>query len=159
MPDKIKKPVLVKELDQHFEPRDALKETPIPIERRFHVAADREPQIKTRLERLDRGDGRPQWEVVVEINGVRAGGRALPPALKGEATKIDKRRISEEELAKHLTGFVPEHLGFNATPRDILKSVKRIRPPESKRRVATTVFGADNRRAFQDTTYPWSTVG
>ena len=159
MPDDIQRPVPVKELDQHFEARGALKETPIAIERRFHVAADREPEIKTRLERLDRGDGRPQWEVIVEIDGVRAGGRSLPSALKGEATMIVERQISEEELAKHLTGFVPEHLGFNATPLDILKSVKRIRPAESKRRVATTVFGAENRRAFQDTTYPWSTVG
>jgi len=156
MADEIQRPIPVKELDQHFEPRGAVKETPITIERRFHIAADREPEIKTRLERLDRGDDRPQWEVIVEIDGIRAGGRSLPPALKGEATEIVERQISEEELAKHLTGFVPEHLGFNATPLDILKSVKRIRPAESKRRVATTVFGADNRRAFQDTTYPWS---
>jgi len=159
MADEIQRPIPVKELDQHFEPRGALKETHITIERRFHIAADREPEIKTRLERLDRGDDRPQWEVIVEIDGIRAGGRSLPPALKGEATEIVERQISEEELAKHLTGFVPEHLGFNATPLDILKSVKRIRPAESKRRVATTVFGADNRRAFQDTTYPWSTIG
>ncbi|MBA3256165.1 MAG: hypothetical protein H0T64_05890, partial [Pyrinomonadaceae bacterium] len=149
----------MKELDQHFKPRGPLKETPIAIERHFHIAADRKPQVKTRLERIDRGDGQPQWEVIVEIDGVRAGGRALPPALKGRASKIKKRRISEDQLAQQLTGYVPDHLGFNATPRERLKSVKRIRPAMSRRRVATTVFGTDTRRAFQDTTYPWSTVG
>lgn len=157
MPDK--KPVPFKELDKYFKPRGALKDKPIALERRFHVAADKKPQVKTRIERIDRGDGRPQWEVVVDIDGVRAGGRALPAALKGKATKIEKRQISEADLNKHLTAYVPDHLGFNATPLQLLKSLKTIRPPVDERRVATTIFGADNRRAFQDTNYPWSTVG
>lgn len=156
---RIERPVPFKDLDKHFEARPALKETPISLERRFHVAADRKPKVTTRLERVDRGDGKAHWEVVVDIDGVRAGGRGLPAALKGEATKIDKRRIPEAELAQHLTGFIPEHLGFNAKPLQQLKSETRIRPPSSERRVATTVFGTDNRRAFQDTSYPWSTVG
>ena len=37
--------------------------------------------------------------------------------------------------------------------------MKRIRQVLSEPRIATTVFDPDNRRAFQDTTYPWSTVG
>jgi V8-like Glu-specific endopeptidase len=156
---RIQTPIPVNKLDQHFKPRGALKETPIALERRFHIAAERKPQVKARIERIDRGDGQPHWEVIVEIDGVRAGGRALPPALKGKATKIGKRRISEDELAQQLTGFVPDHLGFNATPRVQLKSILSIRPPVRNRRVATTVFGTDNRRAFQDTSYPWSTIG
>lgn len=159
MPSNIQRPVPVKELNQHFKPRGAIKVTPIALERRFHVAADCEPHVKTRLERIDRGDDKPHWEVIVEIDGVRAGGRALPPALKGQASNIEKRRISEDQLAQHLTSYVPDHLGFNATPQERLKSLQRIRPPMSDRRVATTIFGTDNRRAFQDTTYPWSTVG
>ena len=159
MPDNIQPPVPFKELDQHFKARAALKDTPITLERRFHVAADREPDVKTRLERVDRGDGQPHWEVIVDIDGVRAGGRALPPRLKGKATKVGKRVISEEKLAQQLTGFIPDHLGFSATPLAQLKSLKSIRPPVGSRRVATTVFGTDDRRAFQDTSYPWSTVG
>ncbi len=87
MPEPVDKPVPAKELDKHFKPRGALKKTPIALERRFHVAADREPQINTRLERVDRGDGQRYWEVIVDIDGVSAGGRALPPALKGRATQ------------------------------------------------------------------------
>lgn len=97
--------------------------------------------------------------MIVDIDGVRAGGRALPPALKGQASKIEKRRFSEDELAQQLPGYVPDHLGFNATPRKRMKSFQTIRPAMSRRRVATTVFGTDNRLVFQDTTYPWSTVG
>lgn len=159
MPDHIQKPVPVRELDQYFKPRGALKETPINIEHRFHIAADGKPQVKTRLERIDRGDGQPHWEVIVDIDGVRAGGRALPPALKGQASKIENRQLSEDELAQYLTSYIPDHLGFNATPREQMKSVKRILPATSDRRVATTIFGTDNRRAFRDTTYPWSTIG
>lgn len=52
------------------------QETPITLERRFHIVADREPEVKTRLERVRRGDGEPFWEVIVEVDGVRVGGRA-----------------------------------------------------------------------------------
>lgn len=159
MPDQIAKPIPVRELDSVFKTRGPLKETPIAIERRFHVAADREPEIKTRIERIDRGDGKPHFEVVVDIAGVSAGARAVPPALKGEASKRERRQVTEDQLARQLTAFVPDHLGFNALPLQRATAVQRIRPPERERRVATTVFGADNRRLFQDTAYPWSTIG
>lgn len=159
MSARIPKPVSIKELDQYFKTRNALNEKPISLERRFHIAADREPQVKTRIERVDRGNGSVDWEVIVEVDGVHAGARALPQALKGKAIKIENRRINEDQLTEYLTGFVPDHLGFSATPQQLLKSIKRIRPVSSTRRVATTIFGADNRQAFQDTTYPWSTIG
>ena len=159
MPNAIQRPIPVKELGRHFKARCAVNEKPLAIERRFHVAAERKPQVEARLERIDRGRGQSSWEVIVNISGVEAGGRALPPALKGRAIKIGKRKVSEELLAQHLTGYVPDHLGFNSTPKQLVKSVKSIRPVTSDRRVATTIFGTDDRRAFQDTTYPWSTVG
>lgn len=159
MQNYVQKPVPAKELDKQFKPRGAVKKTPVTIERRFHIAAERAPKVKTRLERVKRGDGESHWEVIVDVEGVRAGGRALPPPLKGKASKIGKRVLSEDALARQLTGYIPDHLGFSATPRDLVKSMKRILPPMARRRVATTIFGADDRRAFQDTTYPWSTVG
>lgn len=159
MADNIEKPVQFRELDRLFKARKALSETPIQIERRFHVDAEEEPNVKTRLERVDRGDNRTHWEIVVEIDGVRTGSRALPAAMKGEAVKIEARQLSEEQLARQLTSFIPDHLAFNATPVDLQKSIKTIRPAAGERRVATTIFGAENRRAFRDTSYPWSTVG
>ncbi|MGA0559293.1 trypsin-like serine peptidase [Larkinella sp. VNQ87] len=159
MPDSNEKPVSFKELERHFQARKAVNDTPIQIERRFHVQADREPVVKTRLERVDRGDNQLHWEIVVELDGIRAGSRALPPALKGQAVKAERRKVSEDELARQLTSFIPDHLGFNATPVELQKSIKTIREVVGERRVATTIFGTDNRRAFRDTTYPWSTVG
>jgi V8-like Glu-specific endopeptidase len=159
MPNKIPKPILFKELDEKLKSRDAIRETPISVERRFHVAAERAPEVKTRVERVDRGDGKENWEVIVDINGVRAGGRALPQALKGKGIKMDKRKVDEEELSKYLTGYMPDHLGFNFKPTELLKGDLTIRPVVGEKRVATTIFGADNRRIFRDTNYPWSTVG
>ena len=123
----------MRELERQFKPRGPRKKAPVAVERRFHVAADREPKVTTRLERVDRGNGQAHWEVVVEIDGVRAGARALPPPLKGRATKIQEARVSEDQLAEQLTGFVPDHLGFNATPRDQLKRLRTIRAPVARR--------------------------
>ena len=159
MADKAPSPIPVKRLDQHFEDRPPVDDRTIAVERRFHVVADRQPRVESRVEAVDRGDGVPHWEVVVEIDGVRAGVRARPPALGGEATRVKKRRVSEERLAEQLTAFVPDHLGFSATPRERIKGRRTIRFPVSRRRVATTIFGTDNRLIFQDTSYPWSTVG
>ena len=159
MAKRTERPIPVKALNRHFKARGPLKEQSIELERRFHVASDRKPEVKTRLERIERGDGEHHWEVIVDIDGVRAGGRAMPPALKGKASRVEKRHVSEDELMRQLTAYVPDHLGFNATPRERVKSFQTIRPPESRRRVATTIFGTDNRFTFQDTNYPWSTVG
>ncbi len=152
-------PIPMAELDRHFKARGPAKDKPVAIERRFHIAAEKEPVVKTRLEPYERSDGNFGWEVVVEVDGVRAGGRAVPPAMRGEASRIEQRRTNEKELAKYLTGFVPEHLGVNAVPRERVRSVKRIRAGEPDPRVATTIFNADDRRAFRDTSYPWSTIG
>lgn len=40
MSDCIQNPISVKELEQHFKSRGPNNETPIALERRFHIAAD-----------------------------------------------------------------------------------------------------------------------
>lgn len=152
------RPIPVKKLEEHFASRKARKAKAVAVERRFHVAARTKPKVTTRLERVDRGDDGEGWEVVVEVAGVRAGARALPSALRGKATRRTKRKISEEKLAEQLTAYVPDHLGFEAKPVDLVKRFRTIRKV-GRRKVATTIFGTDNRRIFRDTSYPWSTVG
>lgn len=159
MNSRIEKPISMKEVGEYFKTRGPLEERPIAIERRFHVASDKEPEINCRLERVERGDGQWDWEVIVDVANVRAGGRAQPPPLRGQSTRIEQRNLTEADLAERLLGYVPDHLGFNATPLELVRSVKRIHPNIIDPRIATTIFGADNRRAFQDTSYPWSTVG
>jgi V8-like Glu-specific endopeptidase len=153
------RPVDFDRLDDTFRARDAAKPRPIAIERRFQVAAEREPRVQAKLVRVERGDGQAHWDVVVEVDGVRAGGRALPPPLRGESSRIPRHRLDDTAMLERLQGFIPDHLAFSATPHDWVRSVRRIRDPRAEPRIATTLFGSDDRRAFRDTAYPWSTVG
>jgi hypothetical protein len=83
----------------------------------------------------------------------------LPAPLRGDAVRPGELDVDEDTVAEVLAGFVPAHLGFEPVPLDVVDSRVTIRPPEDDRRVATTLFGKDDRRVFCDTTYPWSTVG
>jgi V8-like Glu-specific endopeptidase len=157
MPE-IAKPLLTKDIEKVFKTRPPLNDRPIAMERRFAVAAEEEPRVTTRLERIER-DGQSAWDVVVEIDGAKVE-RSLPRPLKGDGIPFETRQISEERLAEAITAFIPDHLGFSARPLDQVKSVKTIHKLAGReRRVATTVFGTDNRRTFRDLAYPWSTVG
>src|SRR5215213_2784005 len=51
-------PISMRELGDYFKTRGPIEEKPIAIERRFHVAAENEPEINCRLERVDHGDGK-----------------------------------------------------------------------------------------------------
>ena len=149
------KPLSLAEAAKHLETRGPRQKAKLAIERRFHLAADAEPKVTTKARRMEGGG----WEVAVEIDGIDVTGRSAPPMMKGTAVKQSARRVSEAKLAEHLTEFVPDHLGFSVTPLERVKSRRVIRPPDYDPRVATTIFGRDDRRAFRDTAYPWSTVG
>lgn len=159
MSDQNSRPIPLSEAEAQLGARDKLTEAAIALERRFHVVGA-EPKVNARLERIEVHDGPPQWEVIVEVEGIRPGSRGNPPPIKGNAVEIAQRQITEEELAEHLTAYVPGHLGFNVTPHEEVKDVRRIISPAIEgQRVPTTVFGTDDRRAFRDTSYPWSTLG
>ncbi|MEL7155756.1 MAG: hypothetical protein AAFN30_04070 [Actinomycetota bacterium] len=157
--NRLPRPLDDREVDKHFEARGPHRDTPITVQRRFHVPADKPPRVRSRLERVERDGDDYSWEVVVEIDGLDPGRRAAPPLLTGEPTEVTEREISEERLSEMLTAFVPDHLGFNPRPRELVRSYPRILPVEEERKVATTVFNPDERRAFSDTSYPWSTIG
>lgn len=156
---KPQRPVPMQELERQFPARAAERETPIAVQRSFVVAADRPPEVRTRVERVDRGDGHVQWQVSLDVQGVRPGGRALPAPMKGERLKRAPRQTPEDQLARQLTGYMPPHLAFSARPLQPVPVTQRIPRKLDERRVPTTIFGTDNRRAFKDTAYPWCTVG
>lgn len=159
MTKRTNRPLSVREAAELFKNRGPAREQPIRIERRFHVAAEKEPRVDCRLVRVDRADGQSGWEVIVDVDGIRAGERVQPAALRGQPLRVDELQFDADALSELLVGHVPDHLGFNVEPLDLVRSVKRIRPLLSEPRIATTVFGPDDRRAFRDTAYPWSTIG
>lgn len=153
----ISKPMTLAQTEKAYPARGAKEKAQLSIERRFHLGGEEAPKLSTRLVRLERPGG--GWEVVVEIVGVDPAQRATPPAMKGTSVKARKKALPEDEVAERLAGFVPDHLGFSAVPLDRVKARRTIVPKEFDPRVATTIFGNDDRRAFRDTAYPWSTVG
>ena len=118
------------------------------------------PRVEAKVNRLRVGDNGVDYEIVVEIDGVDIRARAAPPALQGRAMKRGERDFPEAELDRLIGGFIPDHLGLSAEPLRKVKPRRTIfeRPPRD-RKVATTIFNPDDRVTFQDTDYPWSTVG
>lgn len=158
------RPVPVKDLERVFKSRPPRKEALIDRSNRIFVrGTEKPPTVTTRVVPVRRdvdGIDGIDYEVVVDVQGVRPGVRALRPALTGDGIKPQARRRDEAELEKMLTSFVPDHLAFNPMPIQRVKPFRRIRlGAEHERRVATTIFSPDNRMVFQDTQYPWSTVG
>lgn len=93
----------------------------------------------------------------------RPGVRVFPPAVAG--TVVRRPTAPPVLIQKNLMGFVPDHLAINpATP--VMEESLRVRrtfdPLErlgDHEFMATTIFPPDQRSAFSDTSFPWSTVG
>lgn len=92
-----------------------------------------------------------------------------------ELDKAQRRELDEaigyaikEIRAKELRGeggYLPDHLPLHPIPsplddklqmRRFFDSIVRLRKGEQR---ATTIFDADNRRIFSDTSFPWCTIG
>lgn len=155
------RPISPDRLNALFPAREALRAASLTRTSRIHVHGGREePRVTTRVKPIaQNGDG-IDYEVVVEIDGVDVTARATPPALVGTELRRGERRGRERHPERLLDAFVPEHLAFDPLPRQRVRPFRTIQSKIPRdRNVATTIFGADNRMTFQDTAYPWSTVG
>lgn len=146
---------------ERFPERRATGGTGISVEHSVFVQGQSRPPTVTAqvIPVIRPGRTGRHYEVVVEIDGVRAGARAFPPPMPGTSL----RRGAAGEVAPDdslLGGFAPPHLPFAPRPRQEVAShrtLERAAGPEAVR--PTTIFDPDERRAFQDTTYPWGTIG
>lgn len=159
MEDSQRKPLSGRQISKNFPARPAQKDSLISIDHRFHVVGgDKPPKVATKVIRMEGHDD--QYEVLVEIDGVRPGVRAVPHAMAGTAVKRSRAdsRIDLDDVL--LQGFIPEHLAFDPVPRQRLKSYRTFNENLDCKIVRpTTVFAPDDRRVFQDTSYPWGTIG
>lgn len=157
-----RKPLSAGRIRREFPPRKAERETPIAVDHRFFVAGGkRPPRVRTRVVRMKsvRG-GSNRYEVIVEIDGVRAGVRAFPPGLRGTPLRKSGRGENIELDDARLQSFVPRHLAFDPLPRERVKPHRTFYPKLDHKVVRpTTIFPPDDRSVFQDTSYPWGTVG
>jgi len=152
------------DISRSLEARPALRDDLARVtESFFVVGGEGAPEVETTVIPVESaGGGREslQYEIRLQVRGVRLGEHASPPPFGGEAIE---ERIPEEQLPDYeqlLTPFVPDHLAVEPRPQRLLKVLKRI--PErldDRTRYNTTIFDSDDRQVFQDTSYPWSAFG
>ena len=156
-----KKPLSPDRLGTAFRSRPPETEKAISVEHRFFVEGGRRPpKVETKVVRVKTPDGGNRYEVIVDVDGVRAGARAFPPALGGTSIKRTRKGATIEIDESLVGGFVPKHLAFEPRPREQVTSHRTFNARLNRKIVRpTTVFAPDERRAFQDTSYPWGTIG
>lgn len=103
----------------------------------------------------------------VAVHGVKLGERFVRPSVRG--TVLRRERAGRSRVAPGepiaLAGYLPDHLPLKPVPTRVEKRL-RVRPRlnlfEARRRsvkYTTTVFKPENRYTFNDTAFPWCTVG
>ena len=102
----------------------------------------------------------------VAVRGVKPGERFVRPSVRGTVLRRERgasQVVPRERIA--LAGFLPDHLPLKPVPARVERHL-RVRPRlnlfEARRRgikYATTVFNPENRYTFNDTAFPWCTVG
>jgi V8-like Glu-specific endopeptidase len=154
------RPLEAEDVERAFKPRGPAIRDEGSIFRHIPVAADEPPIVETRIERIKGRDGSiTGFDVVVEIAGVRVGRRAFPAPIEGKGFRRGLKPTSEAVKRELLSAYVPDHLAFDPRPRRFARARRLALPNGSKVKRPTTVFAPDDRRVFQDTSYPWSTVG
>ena len=167
------------ELLEQLEPREPigeLKESAIDLG--FDLAVNGEPDVQVEREVVDGAylSGRERrdleratpWRIRLAIRNAAVGVHAFPPRVEIEEIAHDHGDAERLERFE-FEGNLPDHLPLRLTPRKLpaeLQVPRRIavrgaleRSDEDRIMQATTIFGADNRYLFNDTAYPWCTVG
>jgi hypothetical protein len=158
------------------EPISELKESAIDLG--FDLAANGEPEVQVEREVVDGAylsgrerrdlDRATPWRIRIAIRNAAVGVHAFPPRVEIEEIAHDHGDADQIERFE-FEGNLPDHLPLRLAPRKLpveLQVPRRIadrgvleRSDDDRIMQATTIFGADNRYLFNDTAYPWCTVG
>src|SRR5690348_12159389 len=163
MPDQFGKPLTPQEVRDRIRPRPALSQKLLATQQRLHVVGSKEPpRVQTKVVAVENTQpgAFTQYEVIIEIDGVRVGERSAPSPINGKGFRQGLPRLEVADRDKLLSAFLPEHLALSTAPTRLQAARQVIftnDDPKIKR--PTTVFTPDQRRIFQDTSYPWGTVG
>jgi hypothetical protein len=147
-------PLSEAQLRRQLKARPARKEMPAAVVE-FTLPVSPEAHVE-----VIRDDGRKSG-VKVAVRGVKLGQRFVPPPLRG--TVIRRQKPSGELTA--IDGFLPDHLPLKPVPSPLEKQFKvrprmnLFKPRVRNRKYTTTVFNPENRYTFNDTAFPWCTVG
>jgi V8-like Glu-specific endopeptidase len=171
-------PLYLNEALEKIAAREALselKEAKINLD--YLVAAFREPDIAVELAPLkgsktqreggtsDRARG---YQLQLSLSNMALGPHVLPPPI--EIREFEHHRDIREAQRDfpEFEGHLPDHLPLRILPRHLsaelkvarrYQSEKEMPDPRERAHQATTIFAPDQRYTFNDTAFPWCTVG
>jgi len=167
-PVKPARPFLLEELVEQLKPREPSKSPEeLPIELSVMLAATGPPQVDLSVAKVrDRIEGQA-YEVKLSIRGATLGKHALPPMIEARKFEPEKDIRQRQDEWPDFEGYLPDHLPLRPLPRHLLPElmvpprVASAPLPDRPRDVhqATTIFPPENRYIFNDTSFPWCTVG
>lgn len=168
MPEKPARPLHLDELVARLKPREPLKSAEeLPLEMSVMLAATATPQVYLSVAASKGRNMGQAYEVKLSVRGATLGVHALPPAIETRKFGPEKDIRQRQKEWPDFEGYLPDHLPLRPLPRRLPSDlvvpprVQTAALPDRPRDVhqATTIFAPDNRYTFNDTAFPWCTVG
>lgn len=151
------------ELLQFVKPRAATKSLAnIPIQLNIALPSAAVPQIS--LANVEASVAKLGAQALKQVKLVlqgAAGKVTLPPSIPVRSIAAQNATATSSGSQ---AGFLPPHLSLRPLPQPmpynlIVKPLAQVAKAGSELYKPTTVFQPEDRRVFQDTSYPWSTAG
>ncbi len=157
------------------EPLADLKEAKLDLS--FLVGSFREPDVEVELvslkgSRMQSGNGKADrgrgYELKLSLRDVALGTHVLPPPIKAREFEHYRDIKEAQQEFPEFEGNLPDHLPLRVLPRRLsaelmvprrVQAVKALSDLGERPHNATTIFAPDQRYTFNDTAFPWCTVG
>jgi V8-like Glu-specific endopeptidase len=131
------------------------------------IAADGTPKIDASIAEVKRKGERSAYEVKLAMHGAIIGEHALRPPIETRKFAHRKSIRQRQREFPDFDGYLPDHLALRPFPNRLSENLKVARRLDSldtayrekDTHQATTIFPPDNRYTFNDTAFPWCTVG
>jgi V8-like Glu-specific endopeptidase len=177
---RLSRPLFSEELAEQLPNRPAVR-TPEghAIELDLAVSVAGEPEIEVERFPVDGGylSGRAKeelrrttpWQLRVRVANAALGVHTVPPRVEIVEFEPDHDIVQAQRVGAELDGNLPDHLPLRTSPlrlpshlqvpRRMATDLSRARRDDESPHTATTIFSPDDRYLFNDTAYPWCTVG
>lgn len=144
-PNPLNKEDILKLLKSQDKPRNIPN---LPIELMVMLTGESSPQVEINLVTPDDGKtaatkDTDTYEIKLTIQNPALGVHTFPPSIQ-----ISKIIPQKDQKVNQTDVYLPDHLPFRPLPDPLTKELN-----------VSTVFTPDNRKVFNDTSFPWSTVG
>ena len=171
------RPLYPEEAIERIGQREALVDAKdVKVDFNILVGAYGEPKIELDSVALKGGDVQGPnddkrakgYELRLSIANAALGTHVLPPQVKVREFDHHEDIRKAQRRFPEFDGYLPDHLPMRVMPKRLperLKVPRRIQvegaiADKSERpHMATTIFGTDDRYTFNDTAFPWCTVG